>query len=224
MAAKKLAITMALILCCSTAAQAGPLRNLLKGRGGGGGGDASDCADGSCGDPAMQGGLDPSFTPLTPLASLPAASQPFVQTTRPAATVAPSATIAATAPAATVAVAAPAGDAAALASMSQSLADLATRLGALQTKAAPTTPPQPQRLPGSVEDDRVAVLEGMMRQIAKKLDVDVEPVEGDGGRLLDTLPDVELSLVYPDGAVRSTKIDLRSRVLKEFGADVPEEK
>ena len=28
---------------------------------------------------------------------------------------------------------------------------------------------------------------------------------------------------YPDGAVKTAKIDLRERVLQEFGADVPDD-
>lgn len=93
----------------------------------------------------------------------------------------------------------------------------------------PTTQPapEPQRLPveSPIEADRVARLEAMMRQIAEKLDIDVEDAEqGASGRLLATLPTVELSLRYPDGTAKSTVIDLRARVLEELGADAPSEK
>lgn len=93
--------------------------------------------------------------------------------------------------------------------------------------AQPAPVPDAQKLPveSPIDDDRVARLESMMRQIAQKLDIDVESTEQDeSGKLLATLPIVELSLKYPDGTSKAAVIDLRSRVLREFGADEPSEK
>lgn len=104
----------------------------------------------------------------------------------------------------------------------------ATTVTVAPTITQPAPVPQPQKLPvapAPVEADRLARLESMMAKIAGELGVDVDATEQDeSGKLLATLPTVELSLRYPDGAVKTASIDLRQRVLKEFGADVPEEK
>lgn len=94
------------------------------------------------------------------------------------------------------------------------------------TITQPAPVPQVQKLPVEqpVEADRLARLESMMAKIAGELGVDVETTEEDeSGKLLATLPTVELSLRYPDGDVKSAVIDLRQRVLKEFGADAPDQ-
>lgn len=103
----------------------------------------------------------------------------------------------------------------------------ATPIAVVPPTTQPAPVPQPQKLPieTPIESDRVARLESMMRQIAQKLDIDVEATgQDESGKLLATLPVVELSLKYPDGTSKAAVIDLRSRVLKEFGADEPQAK